>query len=68
MSVINPKTNRKVSTNTRAFKNLLKEFTLENNILVPKNKTNYGFSTVKNHWILNSKIPKSYEKKIILLH
>lgn len=63
MSVINPKTNRKVSTNTRVFKNLLKEFTLENNILVPKNKTNYGFSKVKNHWILNSKIPKSYENK-----
>lgn len=63
MSIINPKTNRKVSPNTRAFKNLLKEFTLENNILVPKNKSNYGFSKIKNQWILNSKIPKSYEKK-----
>lgn len=69
MSVINPKTNRKVSTTTKTFKNLLKEFTLENNILVPKNKSNYGFSKIKNHWILNSKIPKSYENKdnIIIL-
>jgi len=63
MSVINPKTNRKVSTTTKIFKSLLKDFTLVNNILVPKNKSNYGFSNVKNHWILNSKIPKSYEKK-----
>ena len=36
MSVINPKTNRKVSTTTKTFKSLLKDFTLVDNILVPK--------------------------------
>lgn len=62
MSVINPKTKRSVKVDTKAFKNLLKEFNYEGNLLVPKNKSTYGFSNVLNHWVLMSKVNKSYEK------
>jgi len=51
MSVINPKTKRSVKVNTKSFKNLLKDFNYENNLLVPKNKSEYGFSNVLNHWV-----------------
>lgn len=62
MSVINPNTNRKVKVNTKSFKNLLKDFDFQNNILTPKDKTNYGFSEKLNHWILMSKVDNKYEK------
>lgn len=63
MSVINPKTKRSVKVNTKSFKNLLKDFDYENNILVPKNKSEYGFSNVLNHWVKMSKVNKAYEKQ-----
>ena len=63
MSVINPKTKRSVKVNTKSFKNLLKDFNYEGNLLVPKNKSEYGFSNVLNHWVKMSKVNKAYEKK-----
>lgn len=63
MSVINPKTKRSVKVNTKSFKNLLKDFNYENNLLVPKNKSEYGFSNVLNHWVKMSKVNKAYEKQ-----
>lgn len=63
MSVINPKTKRSVKLDTKSFKNLLKEFNYENNLLVPKNKSEYGFSNVLNHWVKMSKVNKAYEKQ-----
>jgi ribosomal protein L21E len=65
MSVINPKTNRKVSPNTQGFKNLLKDFDYneKRKLLIPKNKTNYVFSITKNQYILKSKLSKNYEIK-----
>jgi hypothetical protein len=63
MSVVNPNTKRSVKVNSKAFKNLLKDFNYEGNILVPKNKSTYGFSNKLNHWVQMSKVNKSYEKK-----
>jgi hypothetical protein len=63
MSVINPKSKRSVKVNSKAFKNLLKDFNYEGNLLVPKNKSTYGFSKKLNHWVQMSKVNKSYEKK-----
>jgi hypothetical protein len=63
MSVVNPKTNRQISTTSRSFQNLLKDFDYnkKRNLLIPKNTTNYIFSTTQNQYILKSKIPKNYK-------
>lgn len=65
MSVVNPKTNRKVSPDTKAFKNLLKDFDYneKRKLLIPKKKDDYVFSITKNQYILKSKLPKNYEVK-----
>jgi hypothetical protein len=62
MSIINPKTNRKVKVGSKAFKNLLNDFDYEENLLVPKNKSTYGFSNKLNSWVLMKKVNKAYEK------
>jgi energy-coupling factor transporter ATP-binding protein EcfA2 len=63
LSVINPKSNRKISTDSKSFKSLLKDFTYnkERNLLIPKNKDSYVFSI--DRYILKSKVPKNYEIK-----
>jgi len=60
MKIYNPNTNRYIDSNSRTFKNLLKEFNFENNILVPKDKSKYGYSTSKIQYIKKDKIPKQY--------
>jgi len=63
MSITNPKTNRKVNTTSRAFKNLLKDFEYNEarNLLTPKDKTNYSYSKNKNQYFLKSKISNKYD-------
>jgi hypothetical protein len=60
MSVINPKSGRSIKIGTKAYKKLLTTFDNVGNVLVPKNKTNYAYSSVKKYWIPISKLPKSY--------
>jgi hypothetical protein len=50
MNFINPKTGRIINENSRGFKNILTEFNINNNILEPKNKSNYIFSKVNKQW------------------
>ena len=44
MNFINPKTGRTINEKSRGFKNILTEFNINNNLLEPKNKSNYIFS------------------------
>ncbi len=65
--IYNPKTKKYIDSESRQFNNTIRklsnEFNLVNNILVPKNKTNYGLSEKKDHWVkLDNKINKIYTK------
>ena len=68
MSVINPITSRQIKKSSRAFKNLLSDFTLDGNILKPKNIDGWSFSNVKNRWIQDTKIPSHYETENHVIH
>lgn len=64
MSVINPKTNRSVKTDSKTYKKLLKEFDYDETkrILIPKDKNKYQYSKNKNQYVLKSKLSNKFDK------
>lgn len=64
MSVINPKTNRSVKTNTKTYQKLLKEFDYDETkrILIPKDKNKYQYSRNKNQYVLKTKLSDKFDK------
>jgi len=58
--IYNPKTKKFIDSESKKFNNtidkLKSEFTLINNILVPNDKTNWGYSSRKGYWVQKNKI------------
>lgn len=61
--IYNPESGKFIKQGTITFKKLLTKFTFENGIFVPKDKTNFAFSKIKQLWIAPTKnILKNYNK------
>jgi len=58
--IYNPKTKKFIDSESKKFNNtidkLKNDFTLINNLLVPNNKENWGFSSKKGYWVQKNKI------------